>query len=325
MEMKHLTIHCLDATGAVLRKLRMSAPKWETVNFILKDVEFRCRSHGESEVFRHMRLQGFGGLLDRKERLEDVMEEHERVLEALQTSNVPSSKVEETMPLETLTAFYVKRVQCNYEPEDTNSSQMRVAVGEDMKVFGGQRGWHFCEHAASGECGFVPGWVFDDPEQDPEDSIERRPSQSRNSPTQGGVVGAVSQVVAMTGSYIDSLKFILRNGEESFHGTNGGYKREVVDLDADEAILEVEQMEKSYLGAIQLRTNKRAIDLKGYGGPGKKNIQRNQVKCPPGRQIRDLIFKDQILMGCRHTRLHRRYLPRREKLERRKTAKMEKR
>ena len=48
MEMKHLTIHCLDATGAVLRKLRMSAPKWETVNFILKDVEFRCRSHGVS-------------------------------------------------------------------------------------------------------------------------------------------------------------------------------------------------------------------------------------------------------------------------------------
>lgn len=46
-----------------------------------------------------------------------------------------------------------------------------------------------------------------DPEQDPEDSIERRPSQGRNSPTWRKVVGAVSQVVAMTGSYIVTRHF----------------------------------------------------------------------------------------------------------------------
>ena len=64
----------------------------------------------------------------------------------------------------------------------------------------------------------------------------------------------------------DSLKFILRDGEESFHGTDGGVKREVVNLDADEAILEVEQMEKSYLGAIQLRLGKlNKIGLRCHG------------------------------------------------------------
>ena len=51
----------------------------------------------------------------------------------------------------------------------------------------------------------------------------------------------------------DSLKFILRNGEEVFHGTNGGLKNQVLDLDRDEAILEAIQIEKSLLGAkIQL-------------------------------------------------------------------------
>ena len=39
---------------------------------------------------------------------------------------------------------------------------LHVLFAIHVGSFAGQGGWHFCEHAASGECGFVPGWVFDD-------------------------------------------------------------------------------------------------------------------------------------------------------------------
>eukprot|EP00435_Cladocopium_sp_Y103_P045329 s1455_g13.t1 len=177
-----------------------------------------------------------------------------------------------------------------------------------MQIHGRANGWLYCVDDL-GEKGFVPHWVFEDPDPSETDESTASPASPGSQASTNKVraeeemygegrlkgLGVVDRIQVRTSGYVDSINIYMKDGQVYRYG-KGGYRNAEVLIGRDETILSITQKEKQSLGEIVFTTSKRELVFGGYFGTGKQ-YKQNFFECRPGHQIHHLEIQDSVLCG----------------------------
>jgi len=132
--------------------------------------------------------------------------------------------------------------------------------------------------------------------RDREDKLprDREERDNRCDRDRRGASGAVKTIAGRAAMYVDQITLVRRDGEKIVHGEDGGSEQPEEHLNANEAILAVEQVTHGhYLGAslaFETSQQNRIIRVEGWVQPGKK-WRRNRFEAQQGCQIVNLCFE----------------------------------